>query len=144
MIDSAIEGMDKGAADVRDNEAKRLNLISKVQGKLSRGEELTKEDRAAIASAKSATQADINAGTDKTGILGAVFTGKTMEDVGRSDAAEANMSALRADLAKIEALEKQMADVNAKLAGPLQVTVVGGLPGGAATVDNSSRSGPDE
>lgn len=144
MIDSAIEGMDKGADAVRENEAKRLSLISKVSGKLSRGEELTKEDRNAIASAKAGAQADINAGTDKTGVLGAVFTGKTMEDVGRSDAAEASLEGLRADLAKLEALEKQMADVNAKLAGPLQVTVVGGLPGGAATVDESSRSGPDE
>jgi hypothetical protein len=108
---------------------------------MARGEGLSKEDERALALARQGTEQDIAAGTDKTGVLGAIFTSKTMEDVGRSDSAEANMEALRADLAKIEALQKGIADLNAKLGGTLQVQVTN-MPGGGASVDGESRSGP--
>ena len=141
VIDSALGGM-KGGADQQDNQQfGRENTISRLSRKLGRGESLSKEDERALALARQGTEQDIAAGTDKTGILGAIFTSKTMEDVGRSDSAAANMEALRADLAKIEALQKGIADLNAKLGGTLQVQVTN-MPGGAAGVDGESRSGP--
>lgn len=141
VIDGALEGM-KGGADQQDNQQfGRENTISRLSRKMARGEGLSKEDERALAQARQGTEMDIAAGTDKTGVLGAIFTSKTMEDVGRSDSAAANMEALRADLAKIEALQKGIADLNAKLGGTLQVQVTN-MPGGAAGVDGESRSGP--
>lgn len=142
VIDSALGGV-KGGADQQENQQfGRENTISRLSRKMARGESLSKEDERALALAKQGTEQDIAAGTDKTGVLGAIFTSKTMEDVGRSDQAAANMEALRADLAKIEALQKGIADLNAKLGGTLQVQVTN-MPGGAAGVDGESRSGPN-
>jgi hypothetical protein len=141
VIDGALDGM-KGGADQQENQQfGRENTISRLSRKMARGEGLSKEDERALALARQGTEQDIAAGTDKTGVLGAIFTSKTMEDVGRSDSAEANMEALRADLAKIEALQKGIADLNAKLGGTLQVQVTN-MPGGGASVDGESRSGP--